>query len=269
MDKAVKEALEPFAKAVGLYDERWPDERRLLPSNPDGSTVTLGDLRRARAALAHLNDSPAETPPEPDDLSAAVERVKHAAKMLRRSITDLQDRRMALENLDALESELAHLTPPEPIARPASPAAEGVRDPIEQHLIDRNRADTIARATGNRERLSPTVVSTAFATPDPAAEGVMALIEELRADSHRQPVDPKANYRTRRVGLFEEAADTLATLSAPGPSVTEEQEGLGGLEPTDEMIEAGWAAQRDSTKPAPFNQFADGLRAALLQGRKG
>lgn len=39
-----------------------------------------------------------------------------------------------------------------------------------------------------------------------------ALINELRSDRHREPVDPKAVYRTRRIGLFKEAADRLELL---------------------------------------------------------
>lgn len=38
------------------------------------------------------------------------------------------------------------------------------------------------------------------------------LIDELLAGGHRQPIDPKANYRTRRVGLFEETAAMLKRL---------------------------------------------------------
>lgn len=48
---------------------------------------------------------------------------------------------------------------------------------------------------------------------------VEAIIDELLAEVHLPPVDPKASYRTRRVGLFEEAASALAALSrAPGSS---------------------------------------------------
>jgi len=42
----------------------------------------------------------------------------------------------------------------------------------------------------------------------------VTLTDELLSPDHRKPVDPKAVYRTRRVGLFEEAADKIEGLTA-------------------------------------------------------
>ena len=40
------------------------------------------------------------------------------------------------------------------------------------------------------------------------------LAADLRSPTHRQPINPKANYRTRDVALFEEAADALDAFCA-------------------------------------------------------
>lgn len=50
--------------------------------------------------------------------------------------------------------------------------------------------------------------------PNPNLAEVEALVAELLSPVHRSPVDPKAVYRTRRVGLFEETAAVLTTLLA-------------------------------------------------------
>lgn len=39
-----------------------------------------------------------------------------------------------------------------------------------------------------------------------------ALVGDLRSTSHREPVNPKANYRTRDVQLFEDAAACIERL---------------------------------------------------------
>jgi hypothetical protein len=44
-------------------------------------------------------------------------------------------------------------------------------------------------------------------------EDIKRLVEELRSSEHRQPINPKAVYRTRDVALFEEAANALERLS--------------------------------------------------------
>lgn len=49
-----------------------------------------------------------------------------------------------------------------------------------------------------------------------------ALIDELQSSDHREPVDPKAIYRTRRVGLFEEAAIALVGLLEEIEDMTDE-----------------------------------------------
>jgi hypothetical protein len=40
----------------------------------------------------------------------------------------------------------------------------------------------------------------------------VTLVEELLAPAHKTPIDPTTNYRTRRVGLFEEAAAEILRL---------------------------------------------------------
>lgn len=47
---------------------------------------------------------------------------------------------------------------------------------------------------------------------------VAGLVEALRSPDHRQPIDPKAIYRTRDIKLFEEAADTIEHLSDLSPA---------------------------------------------------
>ena len=47
----LREALEPFVKSAPRYD-KCADHRPLMYSWTDGETLTVGDLRKARAALA-------------------------------------------------------------------------------------------------------------------------------------------------------------------------------------------------------------------------
>lgn len=47
-----------------------------------------------------------------------------------------------------------------------------------------------------------------------AAADVSELVAALRSEKHRQPISPKAVYRTRDVTLFEEAADVIECLTS-------------------------------------------------------
>jgi hypothetical protein len=91
----------------------------------------------------------------------------------------------------------------------------------------------------------------ALSQPAPAVEAVEAL-EEIASQTGPNDCEG-AHWRADR------ARKALASLRE---RPTDEWV-LVPKEPTFEMLEAGWVAYRDSTKPAPFNQLADGFRAML------
>ena len=67
--------------------------------------------------------------------------------------------------------------------------------------------------------------------------------------------------------LIESAKDYYRTIvRATFTADTEDGYVLVKREATEAMVEAGHVAQRDSTKPAPFNQIADGINAAIAAG---
>lgn len=59
--RELEEALRPFAKAADHYDRSeggypLPEGQRILPGNRDGTSVTIRDLRCARARLGRGHD---------------------------------------------------------------------------------------------------------------------------------------------------------------------------------------------------------------------